>query len=71
MYDIELFTIWVGLSIICEYPADDMRESNSWHTDLVISFFHQFELQALRSPMIIEQIGISSFILVRSKSKFT
>ena len=23
----ELFTIWVGLSIIYEYPADDVRES--------------------------------------------
>ena len=72
MHDIELFTIWVGLSIVCEYPADDqLIESSSWPTDLVISFFHLFELRALKSPVIIEQIGIFSFILLRSKSKFT
>ena len=29
MHDVELFTIWVGSSIICEYPADDVRESSS------------------------------------------
>ena len=71
MHDIELFTIWVGLSIICEYPGDDMRESSSCPTEVVISFFHQFELRALKPSVIIEQIGISSFILLRSKSKFT
>ena len=71
MHDVELFTIWVGSSIICEYPADDVRESSFSPTELVISFFHQFELRALKSPVIIEQIGISSFILLRSKSKFT
>ena len=70
IHHIELFTIWVGLSIICEYPADDVRESSSWPTELVISFFHQFEQRALKSPVIIEQIGSSSFILLRSKSKF-
>ena len=47
MDDIDLFTIWVGLSIISEYPADDVRESSSSSTELVISFFHQSELQAL------------------------
>ena len=26
---IELFTLRVGLSRICEYPADDVRESSS------------------------------------------
>ena len=25
MHDIELFMAWVGLSIICVYPADDVR----------------------------------------------
>ena len=69
IHDIELFTIWESLSIICEYLADDVRESSSWPTELVISFFHQFELRALKSPVIIEQIGISSFILLRSTSK--
>ena len=29
MHDIELFTILVGLLIISEYPADDVRESSS------------------------------------------
>ena len=71
IHDIELFTKWIGLSIICEYPDDDVRESSYWPTEFVISFFHQFELRALKSPVIIEQIGISSFILLRSKSKFT
>ena len=71
IHDIELFTIWVALSIICEYPADDVRESSSWPTELVISFFHLFELQALKPPVIIEQTGISSFILPGRKSKFT
>ena len=48
-----------------------MRESSSCPTEVVISFFHQFELRALKPSVIIEQIGISSFILLRSKSKFT
>ena len=46
------------------------KRVSSWPTELVISFFHQFELRALKSPVIVEQIGISSFILLRSKSKF-
>ena len=29
MHHIELFTIWVGLSMICLYPADNVRESIS------------------------------------------
>ena len=48
-----------------------MWVSSSWPTELVISFFHQFELRALKSQVIVEQIGISLFILLRSKSKFT
>ena len=71
MHDIELFTIRVDSSITCEHPAGDVRESSSWPTELVTSFFHQFELLALKSLVIIEQIGISSFILLRSKSKCT
>ena len=59
MHDIELFTIWVGLSTICEYPADD-----------VVSFSHQFELQLLNFLGKIEQIGSLLFILLRNKSKF-
>ena len=38
---------------------------------MVILFFDQFELQALKSPAIIEQVGISSSTLLKSKSKFT
>ena len=59
MHDIELFTIWVGLSTICEYPADD-----------VMSFSHQCELQLLNFLGKIEQIRSLLFILPRSKSKF-
>ena len=70
MDDREVFAICVALSIICEYPVDDVRDSSSWPTELVISFFHQFELRSLKSPVIIEQIRISSFILLKSKSKF-
>ena len=71
MHDIELFTILVGLLIISEYPADDVRESSSWATELIIAFFHQSELRALKSPVIIGETGIYSLILLRSKSKFT
>ena len=39
MHDIELFTTWVGLSIICEYPAEDVRDSSSWPVELVKSIF--------------------------------
>ena len=48
-----------------------VRESGSWPTELIISFFHRFKPRALKSPKIIEQIQISSFKLLRSKSKFT
>ena len=57
MDDIELFTTWVGLSIICAYPAEDVRESISWPEVLVISFFNQLEQRALISPVVIEHIG--------------
>ena len=71
MHDIELFTTWVGLSIICAYPHEDVRESISWPGVLVISFFYQPEQRALKSPVTMEHIENSSFILLRSKSKFT
>ena len=54
MHDIELFTTWVGLSIICVYPAEDVRDQISWPGVLVISFFHQLEQRALRSPVTME-----------------
>ena len=66
-----LFTTRVSLSIICLYPAEDVTESISWLGVLVISFFHQLEERALKSPVTMEHIGNSSFILLRSKSKFT
>ena len=71
MHDTELFTKWVGLSKICVYPAEDVRESISSPGVLVISFFYQLEQRALKSLVTIEKIGNSSFILLRSKSKFT
>ena len=70
MHDIELFTAWVGLSIICVCPADDVRGSSSRPAELVISFFHHLELRALKSPVTTEQIGNSSFMLLRSVSNF-
>ena len=69
MHGIELFTIWVGLSIICEYPADDVENLSSWHTELVIPFFHQFELRALKSPVLIQRIATSSFLLLNNYLK--
>ena len=66
MHDIEPFTARVSLSIICVYPADDVRKSSSRPADLVISFFHHFKLRALKSPVAIERIGNSSFISLRS-----
>ena len=71
MHDIELFTTWVGFSIICAYPAEDVRKSISWSEVLVMSFFHQLEQRPLKSPVTMKHIGNSSFILLRSKSKFT
>ena len=67
MHDIELLITWVGLSIICSYPADDVRESISCPVELVMSFFHHREHLALKPPMIIEHSGNSLFILLRSK----
>ena len=54
VHDIELFTTWVGLSIICLCPAVTLRESSSRPAELVISFFHHLELRALKSPVTTE-----------------
>ena len=62
MQEDQLFTIWVGLLIICLYPADDVRVSLSQPTELLISLLHHFEHLALRSPVMSEQIGSSLFI---------
>ena len=40
--DNELFITCVGLSMICVYPADDVREAISQPAELVMSSFHQF-----------------------------
>ena len=64
IHDIELLITWVGLSITCLYPADDVRESISCPVELVMSFFHHLDHQALKSPMIIEHSGNSIFILL-------
>ena len=70
MHDIELLITWVGLSIICLYPADDERESISCPVELVMSFFHHLEHQALKSPVIIEHSGNSLFRLLIGKPNF-
>ena len=62
MQEDQLFTIWVGLLIICLYPADDVRVSLSQPTELLTSLLHHFEHLALRSPVMSEQIGSSLFI---------
>ena len=59
MHSMELFTTWVGLSIICEYPAEDVRDSSSCWVGKVN--FPEFEQRALES----------SVALPRSKSKIT
>ena len=68
MHDIELLITCVGLSIICLYPADDVRDSISCPAGLLISFFLHLEHQALKSPVITEHKGSLSFILLISKS---
>ena len=59
---IEVFITCVGLSMICVYPADDVRGSFCRLVALVMLSFHQFVQRALKSPVTIEQIGNSSFI---------
>ena len=65
MHDIELFITCVGLSIICAYPANDLREIISRPDESVMSSFHQFVQRALKSPVTIEQRVNSSFIWLR------
>ena len=67
----QVFTTWVGLSIVCTYPAQDVRKSISWPGILAISFLHQLEQWTLKSPVTMEHIGDSSFKLLRPKSQFT
>ena len=62
MQEDDFCTIWVGLLIICLYPADDVRVSISWPTELVISLLHHREHLALRSPVMTEQIQSILFI---------
>ena len=70
IHDIELFITCVGLSMICVYPADDVRAAVSRPAELAMSSFHQFVQKALKSPVTIEQRGNSSFISLRRISKF-
>ena len=56
MHDMELFTAWVGLSIISLHPIDNVEESISWPAELVILFCDHLEQRALTYPLTIEQI---------------
>ena len=47
MHDIELFITRIVLSVICLYPADNVRELIFWLDELVISFCHHLEQRAL------------------------
>ena len=71
IHDKELLTTSVGFSIISLYSVDGVRESISWRVELVMSFFLYLEQQVLKSPMIIECIGNSSFMWLRSTPKFS
>ena len=42
IHDIELFITYMGLSMICVYPADDVREAISEPAELVMSSFHHY-----------------------------
>ena len=77
MCDHELFTIWVGLSMICVEPAADVRKlaivriiAYFFEIAIMTQFLYHLEHQALKSPVTIEQIGSSSFIWPRRISKF-
>ena len=58
------------MSIICVYPADDVRESISQPVELVVLSFHQFVQRAWKFPVKIEQGGTPSCIWLRRISKF-
>ena len=55
IHDVELFITCVGLSLISVYPADDVREAISPPAGFIMSLFHQFVQQELKSPARIEQ----------------
>ena len=61
MQENELFTVWVGLLIICVYPADDVIVSNAQPFVLLIPFLHHFEHLPFKSPVRREQVGSSLF----------
>ena len=56
MKEDELFTIWVGLLIICLYPAEDVRVLISRSSKLVIFLLYHFEHLALKLSVMTEQI---------------
>ena len=62
MQEDEFCTIWVGLMIICLYPADDVRVSISRLAEVVISLQYNFKHLVLKSPVMTEQIESSLFI---------
>ena len=62
MQENELFTVRVGLLIICLYPADDVRVSSGRPFTLVISLLYLLKHLTLKSPIRIEQVGSSLFI---------
>ena len=43
MQENQLFTVWVGLLIICLYRADDVRVSNARPFAIVVWLLHHFE----------------------------
>ena len=65
MQEKELFTVVVGLLIICLYPSDDVTLSNA--PPFVL---HHFEHLTFKSPVRREQVGISLFIRSIRVSKF-
>ena len=57
MQEKEMFSVVVGLLIICLYPSDDVTLSNA--PPFVL---HHFEHLTFKSPVRREQVGISLFI---------
>ena len=70
IHNAELFVTCVALSLIYVYPANDVREAISPPAGFIMSLFHQFVQQVLKSPATIEQRGNSSFIWLRRILKF-
>ena len=58
MPDKELFITWVGLSIICVRPVDDVRVSISWPAELLLSFFYHNRWTCRKSSFISLRIKI-------------